>query len=141
MYQALDKAKSIARFFKLSRRVPALTRRDICEIDRLFDLIRGREIPACGRIDNIVVLVNAEHVAAGLGAFRPDAPQLSLAGEADFPFLGQPVHVENCLRVIKNAKLITRTSDIKRLLKQPSEAIKLRFTTTTESQFAMKLAL
>jgi hypothetical protein len=62
------------------------------------------------------------------------------AWPADFTFLGNPVHLDHCVRVIRKVKLITSKSDIKRRLKQPADAVKVRFATTPETEFTVKLA-
>jgi hypothetical protein len=142
LYQTLNKAKAIAQFFRVSRRVPAvLTGKNFFEIDFLYDLIRGQEIPDPAKLDDYEVWVDAETLAARLDALcTPGAATLSLAGDADFPFLGNPVHVEHYIRAIRNPKLITRKSDIQRLLKKAPDVIKLRFTSAPETERSIRLA-
>jgi hypothetical protein len=142
LYQTLNRAKAIAEFFKVSRRVPeVLTGKDFFEIDFLYDLIRGREIPDPVKTDDYTVWVDAKTLAARLDAFcTPSPASLSLAGDAHFPFLGNPVHVKHYVRAIRNAKMITRKSDIRRLLKKAAETIKVRFTSTPETERLIKLA-
>jgi hypothetical protein len=55
-------------------------------------------------------------------------------------FLGNSVHLDHCVRVIRKVKLITSKSDIKRRMKQPASAVKVRFATTTKTEFTVKLA-
>ena len=85
--------------------------------------------------------LNSEQLAAGLDAFCKSPPtNLLLGGPADFPFLGNPVHLDHCVRVIRKVKLITSKSDIKRRLKQPTNAVKVRFAITPETKCTIKLA-
>jgi hypothetical protein len=142
LYQTMDHAKTIARFFGVGRRVPAtISGNDLHEIEVLYDLIYGLEVQAPRRIGNIRFMVDSERLAAGMDAFSAStSPDLSLAGEAQFPFLGQPVHVGDCVRIIRKAKMITRKSDIKRLLRRRTDAVTLRFGTTSESEQTIKLA-
>jgi hypothetical protein len=55
-------------------------------------------------------------------------------------FLGNPVRLDHCVRVIRKVKLIISKSDIKRRLKQPANAVKVRFATTPKTEFTVKLA-
>jgi hypothetical protein len=142
VYMALDRAKTIAKHFQVSRSVPVtLTGKELDEIDFLYGLIQGRETPDPGRTDNITVTLNSEQLAAGLDAFcTPGPTTLFLGGPADFPFLGNPVHLDHCVRLIRNVKLITSKSDIKRRLKQPADAVKVDFATMPETEYTIKLA-
>ena len=142
LYQALHKAKAIAMHFKVCRRVPAtITGKDLYEIDVLYDLIQGREIPDPRPLDQITIPVNAKRLSAAMGDFsQAGATDLSLFGEADAPFLGSPVHIDNCVRLIRKAKMTTRKSDITRRLNQSAETINLRIRTTPESEQMIKLA-
>ena len=142
LYEALKKAKAIAKHFKINPKLPAsLDGDDLRRIDILYDLIQGREVPNSRRVENIRVWVERDRLVAAKEAFSdPNSCELSLSSDADFPFLGTTVHVDHLVRVIKRARLITRKSDIKRLLSRPSDTVKLRFATTTESKQTLKLA-
>ena len=142
LYEALKKAKAIATYFKVSPKLPAsLGIDDLRQIDLLYELIQGREVLSRRRIDNIKVWVRRDRLAAAEDPFGdPNSCELALASEADLPFLGVTVHLDQLVRVISRARLITRRSDIKRLLRQPGDSVKLRFATTPESKQTLKLA-
>ena len=107
----------------------------------LFDLIQGDAVPARRKSEPIDMRVERERIARLLDAVTdPNSAQLALPSNADLPFLGMTVHVDHLVRLITHAKLITRRSDIKRLLSRRSDTVKLRFATTTESKQTLKLA-
>ncbi len=60
--------------------------------------------------------------------------ELKLASYADVTFLGENIHVDRLVHVITNARIVTKKSELTRLLRQPGDTVKLRFVTTTESK-------
>ncbi len=142
LYGAIDKAKAIATFFRMSPRVPAkLSAEDLMQIDLLYDLIQGCEVPNGEPFDEVTVWFERDRLAlAQIGSAAPIPSDLTLkSSNANLPFLGETVHVDNLIYVVTNARLITRRSDIKRLLTKRSKTAKLRFATTPESKHTLKL--
>ena len=141
LYEALHKARAVAEHFKLDPRMPAKLRdEDLDQIEFLHDLIQGREVPSPRRFCEIRACVSCESLAATLNSFstRPTS-QISLHSEANFPFLGETVHVDDVVHVISNPKMITRKSDIKRRLKAGPGDIQIRFAETPESAHTVRL--
>ena len=141
LYEALHKARAVAKFFNVDPRMPAkLGDRDLDQIDFLYGLVRGQEIPSPECISVIRVGLKRDKLSLALNTFSvTNAVELALNSEAAFPFLGETVHVEKFIRKITNAKMITRKSDIRRRLRAGDDVIRVRLTTTAESKQTVKL--
>jgi hypothetical protein len=141
LYDALAKAQAVARCFKIDPRTPTrVSGEDLEQIVFLYDLIGGREVPSPERFGEIRASVVREHLGAMLNSFsRRNDVKLFLHSGATFPFLGETVHVDDVVHVIRDAKMITRKADIRRKLKAGSDDIEIRFMETSESTRTVRL--
>jgi hypothetical protein len=78
--------------------------------------------------------------ARSVGVWSPSGSPSECGCLEPLTFLGNPVHLDHCVRVIRKVKLIISKSDIKRRMKQPPNAVKVRFATTPKTEFTVKLA-
>lgn len=142
LYETLQKARLVARFFNLETRVPDhLSGRDLHQIEVLYGLTQGREMPSPRSIKTVTATIERANLAANLNSFSVrDGGQISMHSEANFPFLGETVHVDDVVHEISRVKQLTRMSDIKRSLKSGTGDIRLRFASTEESKHLVRLA-
>ena len=141
LYQTLHKARVVARFFDLATLVPDhLSGRDLHQIELIYGLIQGRVMPSPRSIKTMTVTIDRANLTANLKSFSGrDGGQISMQSEANFPFLGETVHVDDVVHEISNVKQLTRMADIKRSLSSGSSDIRLRFASTKESKHTVKL--
>jgi hypothetical protein len=118
-YDVLHRARAVAQYFNLDPKIPAeLSDEDLDQIFFLYELVCSHEVQSPERISEGTLLVERERLAAILNAFSAgDAMQLSLHSQANYPFLGETVHVDDVVLVISNVRMITRKSDIRRQLR------------------------
>ena len=142
LYRSLDKAKKIGNFFKINPRIPAkLSKDDLDDIDFLYELIEGDEVPPPQRIVEVTVQVFRDRVAPCFDALsKPNSTELVLMSNAQFTCLGETIHVDKLVQRITQARLVTTKSDLDRMLRESSETITLKFETSPDSKQTVKLA-
>ena len=141
IYGAFYKAKVIANHFRINRRVPpTLSDEDINDIDFLYDLIQGREVSSPQLFDSVRIGVRRVQVPVVKAIVTAKTlSELKLASYANVTFLGENIHVDKLVHVITNARIVTKKSELTRLLRQPGDTVNVRFVTTPESKQTMKL--
>ncbi len=142
-YEQMLKARTVAKHFKIDLRIPSVLRQDdLNQIDVLFDLIRGREVPSPVKINWIEASEPRERVASSIELYSTrKSGRLRFLHDVEFPFLGESIRVAGAVHLISKTKLLTRKSDIKRQLKGPSEDVSFRIGTTPKSVHTVKLGL
>jgi hypothetical protein len=143
-YDAMGRARHIASHFRINPKVPAkLEWYHLSQIDLVYDLIQGREIPHQRPLNVFRVHVEQEHLAVAIDAFSSqnssDTEILLQWDGAQFPFLDESVHIDHLILAISSARMLTRKADISRLLKSGHRDVPLRFVPTKGSKQTLRL--
>jgi len=142
LYGSLNKARAIGNFFKIDLKIPAkLSNDDLDDIDFLYELTEGGDVPPPRRIVEVTVQVLRDRVESCLDALpKRNSSELVLVSDGQFTCLGETINVDKLVQRITQARLVTTKSEIERMLRESSETITLQFETTPESKQIVRLA-